>query len=53
MLRLFEKKTSDIVGQIAAQIHDELHEPELAMGCFHSQEGMVMLRRPRKQLLDG
>lgn len=33
-LGIFEKETGDILGQIAAQEHDDLHEPEFGYGIL-------------------
>ncbi|GGD93876.1 GNAT family N-acetyltransferase [Paenibacillus nasutitermitis] len=52
-LGIFEKATGDIVGQVAAQEHDDLMNLSLVMEYFPSQEGMVMPRRLQKQLLNG
>lgn len=51
-LGVFEKKTGDIVGQVAAQKHDDLHEPELGYGILPFARGKGYAKEAAKVTLE-
>lgn len=50
-LGVFEKETGDIVGQVAAQEHDDLHEPEFGYGILPFARGKGYAKEAAKATL--
>jgi RimJ/RimL family protein N-acetyltransferase len=50
-LGVFEKETGDIVGQVAAQEHDDLHEPEFGYGMLPFARGKGYAKEAAKATL--
>ncbi|MCJ8014773.1 GNAT family N-acetyltransferase [Paenibacillus sp. KQZ6P-2] len=50
-LGVFDKETGDIVGQIAAQEHDDLHEPEFGYGMLPFARGKGYAKEAAKATL--
>lgn len=51
-LGVFEKETGDILGQVAAQEHDELHEPEFGYGILPCARGKGYAKEAAKGTLE-
>ena len=50
-LGVFEKETGSIIGQVAAQEHDDLREPEFGYGLLTSARGMGYAKEAAKAFL--
>ncbi|WP_438497754.1 GNAT family N-acetyltransferase [Paenibacillus sp. IHBB 3054] len=51
-LGIFEKETGDVVGQVAAQEHDDLHEPEFGYGILPFARGKGYAKEAAKATLE-
>lgn len=50
-LGIFEKETNELVGQVAAQEHDDLHEPEFGYGVLPFARGKGYAKEAAKAAL--